>query len=48
LTRAITLDTITILVNQSTTKPVIAAEDRLAACERPNATSGLKGVRTKR
>jgi hypothetical protein len=48
LTRAITLDTITILVNQSTTKPVIAAEDRLAARERPNATSGRKGVRTKR
>jgi hypothetical protein len=45
---AAAVDRISVLVNQSTTKPVIAAEDRLAAYERPNATSGLKGVPTKR
>ena len=40
--------TISALVNQSTTKPVIAAEDRLAASERPTAISGFKGVPAKR
>jgi hypothetical protein len=45
LTRATAADTISVLVNQSTTEPVIAAEDRLAASERPTANSGLKGVR---
>ena len=47
LTTAIALDRISVLVNQSTTKPVIAAEDRLAASERPTAITGLDGVRAK-
>ena len=44
---AIALARINALVNQSTTKPVIAAEDRLAASEHPTANSGLSGVRKK-
>jgi hypothetical protein len=45
---AITVATISALVNQSTTKPVNAAEDRLAVSERPTAISGFKGVPAKR
>lgn len=48
LTMADAVATISPLVNQSTTKPVIAAEDRLAASERPTAISGFKGVPAKR
>ena len=48
LTTRITLDTICALVNQSTNRPVIAAEDRLAASERPTACMAFSGVRVKR
>jgi hypothetical protein len=44
---AAAVDRISVLVNQSTTKPVIAAEDRLAASERSSASTGLSGVRAK-
>jgi hypothetical protein len=47
LTTRIAVDTISALVNQSTTRPVIAAEDRLAASERLPAVSGFRGVRVK-
>jgi hypothetical protein len=44
---AAAVDRISVLVNQSTTKPVIAAEDRLAASGRSTAITGRSGVRAK-
>ena len=45
LTGTIALDRITVLVNQSTNRPVIAAEDRLILSHAPHGRNGPTGVR---